>query len=168
MIRKKKTDPVIAILAVGLVVALVVMLAALCIPKGAERADFVPPPFDKTAVTGVPEVPDDIGYSAPYQEGMGYRFAACGNVRMNGTAATVFFTNPEGNEVWLKLRVLDADGNTLGETGLIKPGEYVKTVELTRALPAGTHIKLKIMGYEPETYHSAGSAVLNTMTGGTD
>ena len=33
-------------------------------------------------------------------------------------------------------------------------------------LSNGTKIKLKIMGYEPETYFSAGSATLNTAIGG--
>ena len=96
---------------------------------------------------------------------MGYRFSVCGNVVMEGSAAAVYLTNPAGNEVWLKLRVLDEKGNTLGETGLIEPGQYVKDVTLTGNLPAGTEIKLKIMGYEPETYFSAGSAILNTAIG---
>lgn len=54
----------------------------------------------------------------------------------------------------------------MGETGLLKPGEYVKTVTLTKTLAAGENIKLKIMGYEPETYESAGSVSLNVTVGG--
>ena len=50
--------------------------------------------------------------------------------------------------------------------GLIKPNEYVKYVALSRELPQGTKIKLKIMGYEPQTYRSAGAATLNTTIGG--
>ena len=68
--------------------------------------------------------------------------------------------------MWLKLRVLDEGGGVLGESGLVRPGEYVKDVTLAEKLPAGTKIKLKIMGYEPETYRSAGSATLNTAVGG--
>ena len=49
----------------------------------------------------------------------------------------------------------------MGETGLIKPGEYVKNVTLSKTLDAGEKIKLKIMGYETETYESAGSVSLN-------
>ena len=84
---------------------------------------------------------------------------------MEGSNAAVYLTNPAENEVRLKLRVLDGNGNILGETGLIRPGEYVKDVVLTENLTAGTKIKLKIMGYEPETYFSAGSATLNTAVG---
>ena len=129
-------------------------------------AEFTPPAFESAAVAGTPEVPDDLGYCELYQDGMAYRFSICGAVTMNGNTATVYFTSPESNEKWLKLRVLDAEGNVLGETGLIKPGEYVQTVELTEALAEGTAIKLKIMGYEPETYTSAGSVNLNTVIGG--
>jgi len=162
----KKGISAIPVLAVAAAVCVVVMIVALCIPKEAEKGEFVPPAFDSAAVVGTPEVPENLGYSAPYQEGMAYRFSVCGNVTMDGTTATVYMTNPAENEVYLKLRVLDENGNILGETGLLKPGEYVKTVELTKQLAVGTSIKLKIMSYEPETYYSAGSAVLNTAIGG--
>ena len=39
------------------------------------------------------------------------------------------------------------------------------TESIKQALAAGEKIKLKIMGYEPETYFSAGSATLNTAIG---
>lgn len=97
---------------------------------------------------------------------MTYRFSVCGNVMTEGNEAVVYLTNPAENEVWMKLRVLDENGNVLGETGLIKPGEYVKSVALNTLPDAGTKISLKIMGYEPETYRSAGSVTLNTAIGG--
>ena len=64
------------------------------------------------------------------------------------------------------LPVFDEQGNMLGETGLIKPNEYVKYVTLSKTPEVGTKIKLKIMGYEPHTYYSAGAASLNTQIGG--
>ena len=45
---------------------------------------------------------------------------------------------------------------------MLRPGEYVRAVALSRSLQTGEPVKLKIMGYEPETYYSAGSVVLNT------
>ena len=80
----------------------------------------------------------------------------------SGGAADVYFTNSSEQEIWLKLRVLDENSNILGETGLIKPGEYVKSVSIDADIPDGTAIKLKIMAYEPETYYSAGAVTLNT------
>lgn len=95
--------------------------------------------------------------------GMEFRAYICGNVIVKGDAADVYFTNSEKFDVWLKLRVLTADGILLGETGLIRPGEYVKSVSLTSEVEDGTAIKLKIMAYEPDTYYSAGSVTLNTI-----
>lgn len=166
MKAKKRNLTPIYILGAATAVMLIVMIVALCIPKEPTVGEFVPPAFDSAAVIGTPEVPEGLGYSSPYQDGMAYRFSVCGNVKLDGKMATVYFTNDAENEVYIKLRVLDASGNTLGETGLIKPGEYVKDVELTEQLAIGTSIKLKIMSYEPETYMSMGSAVLNTMIGG--
>ena len=86
-------------------------------------------------------------------------------MKMDGGKAVVYFTNAEENSVYLKLRVLDEDGNILGETGLLKPGEYVEGVELGETFSAGTTISLKIMSYEPDTYMSEGSVVLKTTIG---
>lgn len=160
-----KSGKAVPVLGATLAVLVVVMIVALCLPKkGAEK--FTPPPFEENAVTGVPEVAEELGYSSPYKEGMAYCFSVCGNVTAEGKDAVVYLTNPKENEVWLKLRVLDEDGKTLGETGLIRPGEYVRCVTLSTVPPAGTKIILKIMGYEPETYTSAGSATLGTIMGG--
>ena len=165
MNKKPKTNKTVPVLCGVLAIALAVMAAALFFGGKQDTAEFTQPPFDAAAMAGVPEVPESLGYIAPYQEGMGYRFSVCGNVVMVGNAAAVYLTNPEENDVWLKLRVLDENDTILGETGLIRPGEYVKDVALTENLPAGTKIKLKIIGYEPQAYFSAGSATLNTAIG---
>ncbi len=148
-------------------IALTAMIVVLCLPeKEPIKGEFVPPSFDSAAVAGTPDVPDDLGYMECYRDGMDFRFHACGNVKLDGGAANIYLTNPESNRAWLKVRVLDADGNILGESGLIKPGEYVKSVELTKQIAMGTPIKLKVMAYEPDTYHSLGAVALNTQIGG--
>ena len=166
MKKNPKTNKTVPVLCGVLAIALAVMAAALFFGGKQDTAEFTPPPVDPAAMAGVPEVPESLGYISPYQEGMGYRFSVCGNVVMEGSNAAVYLTNPAENEVWLKLRVLDENDNILGETGLIRPGEYVKTVTLAKTLAAGEKIKLKIMGYEPETYESAGSVSLNVTVGG--
>lgn len=161
---ENKAGKAVPILGAVLAVLAVVMIVALCLPKSTTEA-FTPPPFDGNAVSGVPEVAAELGYSSPYKEGMSYRFSICGNVTLEGSDAVVYLTNPAENNVWLKVRILDADGKALGDSGIIKPGEYVRSVSLSSVPAAGTKIKLKIMGYEPDTYHSAGSATLNTAIG---
>lgn len=161
-----KQDKLAALLGCLFAAAFLIMVAALAGPQKAEQRAFVPPAFEKHAQGGTPHVPEGLGYSAPFQEGMAYRFAVCGNVTMEGNQALVYLTNPAENEAWIKLRIFDKSGNMLGETGLLKPGQYVQYVELNTALLPGTPVRLKIMGYEPEIYTSAGSVVLNTQIGG--
>ena len=58
--------------------------------------------------------------------------------------------------------MLDSKGNILGQTGLISPGQYVKSVKFDVLPKDGDEITLKLMGYEPETYYSTGEAPLGT------
>lgn len=141
-------------------VALLVMVATLFFGE-TSRDTFTPPPFEREAVAGVPQVSQQLGYTQLYKEGMAYRVSICGIVTMEEQDAIVYFTNTEGNEKYLKLRVLDEQDQVLGETGLLKPGEYVKAVSLNKEQKPGTPIKLKVMGYQPETYESAGCVTLS-------
>lgn len=154
--KEKQQNKTLLILIGVFAVVLVVMILALCIPKSTPKDKFTPPAFEVTAVQGKPEMDSSFGYTELYQDGMAYRVSVCGTPQINGNELTVYFTNTEGNEQYLKLRVLDEKGNILGETGLLKSGEYVKNVTLSKELSAGTKIKLKVMSYEPDDYTSAG------------
>ena len=125
-------------------------------------ATFTPPPFDEGAQTGTPEVDSALGWSEVDANGV-YKVSVCGVVKVENKKADVYLTNPEGNNVWLKLRILDAEGNILGQTGLIKPGEYVRTITFDTVPDAGSKIVMKVMGYVPDTYQSAGAVSLNTV-----
>ena len=56
--------------------------------------------------------------------------------------------------MWLKVRIYSGSGEP--------PGEYTEGVALSTVPSYGARIKMKIMGYVPENYHSAGAVVLNT------
>lgn len=163
--NKNKKSYILPVLCVVFCAVLAVTVFALVYEPKSQKGEFTPPPFESAAVVGTPEVPENLGYSSPYKEGMSYRFSICGNVTLDGENAVVYLTNPKENEVWLKVRILDESGNVLGESGLLKPGEYVKEVKLKSTPHVGTAIKLKIMGYEMQTYQSAGSATLSTAIG---
>ena len=161
--KKQKKNYRLPLAVVLCLVSVIVMVVALCTPKE-ETGEFTPPAFDSTAAVGTPAVSDGLGWQELDAEV--YKVGICGKFVPKGNTADVWFTNPESNAVWLKVRVLDADGNTLGETGLIRPGEYVQSVVLETVPKAGTAIVLKIMAYEPETYYSAGAVSLNTTVSG--
>lgn len=167
--RPQKKTAYLPVLMAGILAAasVIALTVTLCLPPKSTppTGDFVPPPFDAAATVGTPRVPEELGYTECYRDGMDFRFSVCGNILPEGGSAPVYLTNPTENQVWLKLRILNAEGHILGESGLIKPGEYLRSVTLSQSLPAGTPVKLKIMAYEPETYHSAGAATLNTRIG---
>lgn len=141
-------------------VALTVMVLALLFGKPQIQAEFAPPAFDIRAQIGVPEVPENLGWTE--LDAKEFRVSLCGVVAPSNGTADIWLTNPGENDVWLKLRVLGSDGKILGETGLITPGQYVRTITLGEIPEAGTPIALKVMAYESETYYSAGSISVNT------
>lgn len=154
-------------LSVGRISVLLSVLCAVCVSAmiyalvttGQKMPEFVPPPFDTTAETGTPDVPENLGWSEI--DAKEYKFSVCGVIAPKNENADLWMTNPAGNKVWLKARILDKDGNILGETGLIRPGEYVRSVRLNASLKDGDPIIIKIMSYEPDTYYSAGTVGLN-------
>lgn len=149
--------------AVICVACLGIMIYSLA-TTGTKTEEFVPPPFETMAQTGTPEVPEDLGWQE--MDAQAYKFSICGAFTPQTGKADVWLTNPKENEVWLKVRILDMNGKTLGETGLIRPGEYVRSVGLSETPEYGTSVTLKIMAYEPDTYYSAGTVSLNTTVKG--
>ena len=142
--------------------SLIVMIVALLQPQK-PKVVFTPPSFAETAVQGSPDVQETYEYTEFYQQGMAYRVKMNATVSLEGTDAIVYFTNPSENNAWLRLRIMDETGAVLGESGILRPGEYIRSVTLSRTLPVGASIHLKVMGYEPETYHSIGAVTINSI-----
>lgn len=155
--RKNWAVPVLAVICL---VCVAVMGATLFLTSRPVQGEFTPPPFEEAAATGTPQVSEELGWQE--LDAQAFRVSVCGKVVLEGNQADVWLTNPQSNTVWLKLRILDADGAVLGETGLIRPGEYVQTVTFQTVPASGTAISMKVMAYEPETYHSGGAVTLNT------
>lgn len=154
---------VVCLLGALCVVALAVLIAVvLAREPETVQGEFTPPPFEAAAVFGVPEVDDSLGWSE-LEIRSGYVIGLCGvlNAEAEGTVP-VWFTSDSGNDVWLKLRLYDSKGEVLGETGILRPGEYVEELQLTTVPRGTTAVTLVVMGYEPETYYSAGSVSLST------
>lgn len=123
--------------------------------------DFVAPEFAAEAVTGVPTVPENLGW-AVLNVGPTFNVRVCGVLMADADGSLpVWFTADADNTVWVKLRVLDENGNILGETGILKPGQYVERIQLAAGTQSGK-VTLQVMGYEPDTYYSAGSVGLAT------
>lgn len=157
----KKEISILAVLA-ALIVAAVITVVAVRANRQPETVigQFTPPPFASEPGEGTPASAEVEGL--PYgtltlAEGAVVSMVSDVTVDEQGSAE-VWFTSHPDNTAWIMLRLLDAQGNVLGETGLLKPGQYVRTVQLN-GVPQNSGIVLaKILTYEPETYFSMGSA----------
>ena len=164
--KKSKTNLPPYLLALGAVCAVLiiaVVVSAIVAANREPKVEFIPPEFEAAAVAGVPEVPDNMGYAEIFKDGMTFSAWLCGAAAQENGEAVVYFTNPAENTEWLKLRIYSEDNTLLGETGLLKPGEYIRSVPLDGTVSSGSNIKMRIMGYEPDTYLSAGSVTMNTV-----
>ena len=155
----KKSTVIIATVICAL--SVIAMITAIAVVSSIEEPEFVPPSFDEMAVNGTPDSPGD-SWTPIYREGMSFSAHLCGKVIVSGNTADVYFTNDEGNDVWLKLRIVDSEGNVIAETGIIKPGQYIKSVTFSTVPDTGDKISMKIMAYQPETYFSEGAVSLST------
>lgn len=153
---KKKLIPVVTIMSISLLCMCLIIYKQL-----SNERTFIPPSFESASAKGIPSPPEEVKYTEisldTYKFSLSSRLLADENNDVD-----LFLTNPETNHVWLKARITDNNGHLLGETGILRPGEYVQSLHLAD-IKENTNIYLKIMGYEPETFYSLGSAE-TTMT----
>lgn len=122
---------------------------------------FLAPEFDPNAQVGVPNVTESMGW-AELSVSEGYNVHVCGILNADASGKLpVYFSSDADNRVWVKLRVIDSQNVIIGESGILKPGEYVESIQLLESAKSGA-VTLQVMGYEPETYYSAGTVGLTT------
>ena len=144
------------------IIAITIMVISICYShNNIENGEFIPPDFEKSAIDGEPDVPENSGYSLMSLDD-DYNIYVCGKLKNNNGETDVYFTSDINNNVWVKLQIISETGEIIGETGIVKPGQYVKTIKLKNAPNKDFEVKLKVVGYEPETYHSGGSAEMKT------
>ena len=153
----KVQKSIIAILTM-ILVALLMYLTSMITSRGQEIIikDFTAPPFEENIELGVPYVEEVLNYSDITIEG-NYSFSIAGTPLLEENELSVYFTNPKENEVWLLLRVYNALGEQIGATGIVRPGEFVKSVTLDSSV-TDESIRVKVLSYEPDTYYSLGTA----------
>lgn len=163
------TKKEIFILAVLVALIAGAIIAALCIRGNREPeyvvGDFTPPAFAENAVDGVP-IPAQVD-GLPYgtlklSEEISLAMVSDLTVNENGEVE-IWLTAPAANKGWVALRIMDDEGNVLGESGVLKPGQYIKTMGLDQVPPKGGIVLAKILTYEPDTWYSMGSATAQIM-----
>lgn len=143
-----------------IVFALGVGMLALSIARPANVVQM--PSVELNAVTGIPAPPSELGWTEVKQDDMPYRLYICGVCDVSDDGSVdVWFYNPDDNQALLTLNVYQ-DDDLLCETGFLKPGEYLESVQLSSVPADGSAITYQIVGYEPDTYYSLGNVSLNT------
>ena len=147
---------ILAVVALVLALALVVVLLVV---TRKEQGQFMPPPFEEAAVQGAPTVSDAALRYSYVKITDTLALGLCAACEVDDSGLRIYFTSLEHNTAWVRVKVQDEKGKLLGESGLLRPGEYVEHVALS-AFPKGDTLRIKVLSYEPETYYSLGSAEL--------
>ena len=155
MDRKQKI--VIGVMA-AVLVAVLAAVALSVLPGLSASPSFVPPPRESGAVVGTP-APEEAADHRVFQVADAFSVGLSGAPAMgeNGELL-IWFENPPFNTVMLRLRLYNAAGELIGESGLIAPGEYLPALIPTIPVSRGESLSARILSYEPSTYLSHGSA----------
>lgn len=153
-------NKIVIILTIVLVILVsIVIVLAINLKK---KTTFTKPKFDKLVLN---EIPDDLKYQKNILKiSEGYAIYIDAMPKIDDEQLIVNFISLEDNNIWIKLRIIK-DNEIIGESGLVRPGEYLKTVKINTNLSINQNITYIIMGYEFDTYLSAGVINLNTKVG---
>lgn len=146
------------------VVIITVILAAAVLFVALYQPSYKPPPFETNAVEGKPKPPESFGYSILKAAGS-FSFGLVGVMyQQEDGSLRVYFTNPEENEAYLMCEVVSFDGNTLYKSGLLRPGEYIVSLDPVRKLDnEAVNIVIKIYALDLEHYYSIGTVTLDNI-----
>lgn len=149
---------------VGAVCALSLLVMGVVLYRHNQTPPFQPPAFDPAAQVGTPTVAQEYQWT-PVEVTDGYTISLCAQPRVEGDEAVVYLTSPQDNQVWVKLRLLSPTGEVLGESGVVRNGEYVERVTLTQTVTQDMPVVMQVVAYTPETWYSAGNVQLHATLG---
>lgn len=139
------------------VTAILAFLAAADIINPQKVLEFVPPGADANAAVGSPDVPEELNHRE-MKINETFSVSMCATPVLEEQGVRLYVTSPDTNTAWVSVKVYDASGALIGQSGILRPGEYVEYVPLTIAPKKNFNVTVKILSYEPETYYSLGSA----------
>lgn len=152
-----KKNKVLIIFSLVLIILLILIVGLLI--NLHYKQSFRPPKFDSNASN---KIPTNVDYQSELLNvGEGYSIYISAKPKLIKNNLKVDFISLDRNNIWIKIRVLHND-EIIGESGLVKPGQYLEKIKLNKKVSAKDNITYMIMGYEPETYLSAGTITLNT------
>lgn len=92
-------------------------------------------------------VTDKVSASASFQTGN------------KGTKGTWMLGNPAGNHVLMQAQLVDTDGQTIATSVVIRPGQHLESLTLSRSVTAGSRTVTAYLSYfDPDTQTLIGKA----------
>lgn len=155
--KKDKTTIILSIILLILIIVIVLLMVSI-----KNKSIFKKPEFDINAVDIIPKNIDYKGKVFNVTDNYSIYIEPEPIIENNNIILNLI--SLDTNNILVKVRILNK-GNVVAETGLISPGQYLEKVELKKKLNVGDEIVYMVMGYEKDTYYSAGSVKLNTMIG---
>ena len=143
---------------VGVILAVLVAATVAVFVMKQNDNGFVPPAFDSTAVSGYPTVTDQYAQYQNIRVNEDFAFSMCLCPMYSDGKAEIYFAAAGDNNVYTLVKLYDQDGDLIGESGLVKPGEYVQSIGVSIVPTEYTDITARVLSYEPETYYSKGTA----------
>lgn len=148
------------------ILALTVMLLTAGIYLYLYEVPYQPPPFELSAVTGVPDVPDNLRYGELNAAGR-FTFSIAATMYQEADGAVkLFLTNHESNETYIMCEVVCIEsGRTIYRSGLLRPGEYVERLHpLRRLRNEAMRVEVYVYALALEDFLSVGQVTLeNTL-----
>jgi len=156
----KDKKKIIILSFVLLILIIIIILLSINIKN---KSTFVKPEFDSSVLT---EIPESIDYKdSTLNISENYDVYINGLPKVEDDNLIIDFISLKENNVWIKIRVLDETEKVIAESGLVKPGEYLRSINLSKQKQKNDKIIYMIIGYEIDTYLSAGTIKLNTRIG---
>ena len=156
--KKNKITIVLSTILIILISIIIFLLININSKKQFKKPEFA------NAATSIPEKLEYKEKAIKVSEGYSLYIDPIPKLDQNDNLS-INLVSLEENKIWIKVRILNAKEEIIGETGLIKPGEYLEKVQINQQLSKNDQITYKIMGYEKDTYRSAGTISLNTRIG---
>ncbi len=155
----EKNQKIILVIVGILVIAAIVGAAIFISNKDSiKRVEaFKVPDYNTSAIEGMPEVTDgSLSYTDIKIED-GALIKLCATPRLEDGKLILFFTSLKENTALINVRVFDQDKNFVCESGIIKPGFYLKDIDIPSDANVKEMVRLQILGYEQGTFHSIGT-----------
>lgn len=140
----------------GLVSAILVAIVIVLLINNKE---FVPPKIDSSSKSGTPKYVENLGYKE-LKMSDDYNISIAGKPKLDGKNLFIYFSSDKSSKYLFKLRIYKND-LLISETGLIEPNHYIDKIKVGNKLSVGDKITYKVMGYERDTYYSAGEVLLD-------